>query len=111
MTRLMEEAAPRHAETVHYSASADIRVGGGEAQKANEAGFWPTMLEGLAGARLRKDEVDRAEKRVREVTGWNDPVEEKTGFVEATCQNYKAMVEDKRVGIPRGAGPSQRYET
>ena len=79
MTRLMEEAAPRHAETVHYSASADIRVGGGEARKANEAGFWPTMLEGLAGARLRKDEVDRAEKRVWEITGWSDPVKEKTG--------------------------------
>ena len=41
------------------------------------------MLEGLTGVRLRKEEVDRAERRVREVTGWNDPVEEKTGFVEA----------------------------
>ena len=46
MKRLMEEAAARHAETVHYSASAGIRVGGSEARKANEAGFWPTMLEG-----------------------------------------------------------------
>ena len=53
MKRLMEEAVARHAETVHYSASAGNRVGGGEAQKANEARFWPTMLEGLAGARLR----------------------------------------------------------
>jgi hypothetical protein len=38
-------------------------------------------LEGLACARLRKVEADRAEKRVQEVTGWSDPVEEKTGFV------------------------------
>ena len=60
---------------------------------------------------LRKDEADRAEKRVREVTGWSDPVEEKTGFVEAACQNYEALVEDKRVGKTGGAGPSQRYET
>ena len=111
MKRLIEEAASRHAETVHYSASAGIRVEGSEARKAIEVGFWPTMLEGLAGARLRKDEADRAERRVQEVTGWSDPVEEKTGFVEAACQNYKALVEDKRVGKAGAAGPSQRYET
>ena len=57
MKRLMEEAAARHAETVHYSASVGIRVGGGEAQKTNKAGFWPMMLEGLAGARLKKEEA------------------------------------------------------
>ena len=50
MKRLMEEAAARHAETVHYSASAGIRVGGSEARKESKAGFWPTVLEGLAGA-------------------------------------------------------------
>jgi hypothetical protein len=27
------------------------------------------VFEGLAGVRLRKEEVDRAEKRVQEVTG------------------------------------------
>ena len=69
------------------------------------------MLEGLAGARLKKEESDRAEKRVREITGWSDPVEEKTGFVEAACQNYEALVEDKRVGKTGPSGTSQRYET
>ena len=59
-----------------------------------------------AWGRLRKDEVDRAEKRVQEVTGWSDPVEEKTGFFEAACQNYEALVEGKRVGKTGGAGPS-----
>ena len=80
----------------------------GETQKTNEAGFWRLMLEGLAGARLRKEEADRVEERVWEVTGWSDPVEEKTGFVEAARQNYEALVEDKRVGKTAGAGPSQR---
>jgi hypothetical protein len=82
MKRLMEEAAARHAETVHYSASAGIRVGGEEGRKAKDSG---SVLEGLAGVRLKKEEADRTEKRVQEVTGWNDPVEEKTGFVEAAC--------------------------
>ena len=35
MKRLMEEAAARHAETFHYSASASIPVGGSEARKAS----------------------------------------------------------------------------
>jgi hypothetical protein len=39
MKRLMEEAAAHHAETVHYSASAGIRVGGEESRKAKDSGF------------------------------------------------------------------------
>jgi hypothetical protein len=111
MKRLMEEAAARHAETVHYSASAGIRVRGEESWKAKDSGFRPSVLESLAGVQLRKEEADRAEKRVQEVTGWTDPVEEKTGFVETTCQNYEVLLEEKRAGRSRGAGSSQRYET
>jgi hypothetical protein len=83
MKRLMEEAAARHAETVHYSASAGIRVGGEETRKMIDSRFWPTVLGGVTGVRLKKEKADRAEKQVKEVTGWSDPVEEKTGFVEA----------------------------
>ena len=31
--------------------------------------------------------------------------------MEATCQNYEVLVEDKHAGRTGGAGPSQRYET
>ena len=99
----MEEAVARHVQTVHYSASAGIRVESNEVRKKNEARFWLLMLEGLAGVRLRKEEADRVERRVREVTGWSDPVEEKMGFVEAACQNYEVLVEDKRAGKTGGA--------
>jgi hypothetical protein len=68
-------------------------------------------LEGLAGVRLRKEEADRAEKRVQEVSGWSDPVEEKTGFVEAAYQNKEVLLEEKRAGRSGGADPSQRYES
>ena len=60
---------------------------------------------------MKKEEADRTEQRVQEVTGWNDPVEEKTGFVEAAGQNYDVLVEEKRVGKIGGGGSSQRYET
>jgi hypothetical protein len=79
MKRLMEEPAARHAETVHYSASAGIRVGGEESRKAKDSRFWPSVLKGLTGVRLKKEEADRAERLVQEVTGWSDPVDEKTG--------------------------------
>jgi hypothetical protein len=85
--RLMEEADARHAETTHYSASTGIRVGGEEFRKTKDSGFWMLVLEGLAGVRLRKEEAYCAERRVREVTRWSDPVEEKTGFIDAACRN------------------------
>jgi hypothetical protein len=60
------------------------------------------VLEGLTGVRLVKEEADRAEKRVKEATGWSDPVEENTGFVEAACQNYEVLIDERRAGRPRG---------
>ena len=107
----MEETATHNAETVDYSASTGIRVRGDERRKAKDSGFWMLVLEGLSGVRLRKEEVNRAGQRVREVTGWSNPVEEKTGFVEAACQNYEVRVEDKRVGKARGASSSNQYNT
>ena len=39
MKRLMEEAPARHAEAIHYSASAGIQVGGSEDQKPKNSRF------------------------------------------------------------------------
>ena len=86
MKRLMEEAATRHVEAIHYSALADIHVGGRVAKTDTNPGFKPVVLETFSGGRLQKGEADRVEKRVRNVTGWSDLVEESTGFVEAACQ-------------------------
>ena len=54
MKRLMEEAAARHAEAANYAASAGIRVGGDEARKEKDPGFWPLVLEGLSGVQLKR---------------------------------------------------------
>jgi hypothetical protein len=45
------------------------------------------------------------------VTGWSDPVEEKIGFVEAACQNYEVVMEEKRAGRGGGVGPLQHHES
>ena len=87
MKRLMEEVAARHVETIHYSASTGIRVREKAVEFDSKPGFWPVILETLTEGSLQKGEVERAEECVHEVAGWSDPVEERTGFVEAACRN------------------------
>ena len=69
MKSLMEEAATRHIEAIHYSASVGIRVGEKVAKPNTKPEFWPVVLKTLSGGRLQKREADRAEERVRKVTG------------------------------------------
>ena len=95
MKRLMEEAAARHVEAVHYSASAGIRVGEKATKPDSKFGFWPVILETLSEGRLQKEEAERAEERVREVIGCSELVEESTNFVEATCRNYEALIDER----------------
>ena len=95
MKRLMEEAAARHVEAVHYSASAGIRVGEKATEPDSKFGFWPVILETLSEGRLQKEEAERAEERVREVIGCSELVEESTNFVEATCRNYEALIDER----------------
>ena len=52
MKRLMEEAAARHVEAIHYSYSASIHVGEKASKPDSKSGFWPVILETLSGGRL-----------------------------------------------------------
>ena len=65
---------------------------------------------------MRKEEGDLADLRtcgeaVWEVTGWDNPIEEKIGFVEAACQNYEVLVEDKHTEKAGGVRTPNWYET
>ena len=99
---LMVEAAARHAEVVHYSTSAEMRVGSDDGRKTKDFGFWPLVLEGVTGVRLRKEESNHTERRVREVTRWHDPVDEKTGFMEAACQIRRSCLKTNGLERPEG---------
>ena len=96
--RMNEVAKVENVEAIHYSALADIHVGGRVAKTDTNPGFKPVVLETFSGGRLQKGEAERAEERVREVTGSSDPVEESTGFVEAACKNYEALIDERRAG-------------
>ena len=63
MKRLMEEAAARHAKTIHYSTSARIRVGSDKVGNTKSSRFWLLRLEGLVGVRLRKEEATARKNR------------------------------------------------
>ena len=109
---MMEEAAARHVEAIHYSASAGIRVGEKVTKPDSKSGFWPVILETLSGGRLQTEEAEHADERVREVTGWIDHVEESTGLVEAACKNYEALIDKRRARKTRTReGPSVRHDT
>ena len=94
MKRIMEEAATRHVEAIHYSPSAGIHIGEEKGTgSGTDTGFWSVILKGFFGKMLKKEEGDRMEKRVQEVTRWSDLVEEKFAFVEAAFQKYEVLVE------------------
>ena len=60
----------------------------------SKPGFWLVILETLSEGRLQKGEAEHAEECVGEVTGWSDPVEESTGFVEAAYRDYEALIDE-----------------
>ena len=65
MKRIMEEVAAQNADTIHYSVSVGIRVGGEKGTgSGSNTGFWPLVLEGMLGLRLQKEEADRAERQL-----------------------------------------------
>ena len=53
-----------------------------KAIRANVVYLWNGRVH---ASKTRREETDCAEKRVQEVTGWSDLVEEKIVFVEAVC--------------------------
>ena len=82
---------------VYYSLSAGIRAGHEtRAQESQVGEFWPIILNQVGKGKLCMNEALEAERRVQEMTGWEDPVEEKSSFVEAMCQTYDVLVEEKR---------------
>ena len=54
------------------------------------------IMNQVRKGKLWMNEAFKEEQRVQAMTRGEDPVEEKSSFVEAMCQNYDALVEEKR---------------
>ena len=112
MKKVAEEEDARHVEAMHYAATAGIRV-----RKENlktikpNAGFWPTVLEYEKKGKIVSEDLKLADRNVKRVTGWSDPVDDNTSFAEVVCDNYEALVEEKRKRTGEEDGVSKRPNT
>ena len=92
----MEELELNKVNTVYYSSSARIRARHRtRAQESQVGEFWPIILNQVGKGKLCMNEAFKTEQRVQAMTGWEDLVEEKSSFLEAMCQNYDVLVEEK----------------
>ena len=64
MKRLMEEVRAQHVEVVHYSSLPGIKVGREARGREEELKFWAPIVGSLSNVKIKKDEVDQAEKRI-----------------------------------------------
>ena len=112
LKRIVEEEEARHVEAMHYAASAGIRVGR-ENLKTTKlgVGFWPTVFECEKKGKIDLEDLKLADRNVRRVTGWSDPIDNNTSFAEVVCDNYEALVEEKRKRTGEEDGTSKRHNT
>ena len=77
----------------------------------SSAGFWPTVFECEKKGKIDSEDLELADRNVKRVTGWSDPVDDKTSFAEVVCENYEALVEEKRKRTGEDDGVSKRPNT
>jgi hypothetical protein len=112
MKKIIEMEDGRHVEAMHYAASAGISVGRENLKTIKQrAGFWPTVFECEKKGKIDSEDLEIADRNVRRVTGWTDPVDDKTTFAEVVCENYEALVEEKRKRTGDEDGMSKRPNT
>ena len=72
---------------------------------------WPTVFEYEKKSKIDSEDLQFANRKVRRVTGWSDPVDHKTSFAEVVCDNYEALVEEKRKRTDENDGTTKRHNT
>ena len=112
LKKIIEEEDARHVEAMHYAASAGIRVGRENLKTIKPGvGFWPTVFECEKKGKIDLEDLKLANRNVRRVTGWSDPIDDKTSFAEVVCDNYEALVEEKRKRTDEEDGTPKRHNT
>ena len=109
LKKIVEEEDARHVEAMDYAASAEIRVGR-ENLKTIKPGarFWRTVFECEKKKKINLEDLKLVDRSMRQVTGWSDPVDNNTSFAEVVCDNYEALVEEKRKITGEEYGTSKR---
>jgi hypothetical protein len=112
LKKIIEMEDRRYVEAMHYAASAEISVRR-ENLKTIKPGaeFWPTVFQCEKKGKIDSEDLEIVDQNVRRVTGWSDPVNDKTSFAEVVCENYEALVEEKRKRTGDEDGTSKRPNT
>ena len=105
---MMEEMEENKVNSVYYSSSVGHETRAHESQVGE---FWTIIFNQVGKGKLCMNEALKAERSVQEMTGWEDPVEEKSSFVEAMCQTYDVLVEEKRKRPNDQSCPSKKHDT
>ena len=74
-------------------------------------GFSPIVFECEKRGKIDFEDLKLADQNVRRVTVWSDPVDNNTSFTEVVCDNYEALVNEKRKRTGDEDGTSKRHNT
>jgi hypothetical protein len=109
MKKIVEEEDAQHVDTMHYAATTRSRVGQENLKPIEtRVGFWPAVFECQKQGRIDSEDLELAGRNVKRVIGWADPVDNITSFAEVVCDNYEALVDEKRKRTTDEDGVSKR---
>ena len=90
-----EEAEAKKASAMYYSATAGVRLEDSPSQST----FWQRVVSSAQKQKLKMDDLHAAGDSVRDITGWDAPVDIITAYTQAAegqvC-DYEVVVEEKR---------------
>jgi hypothetical protein len=109
---LIDEEDVRHVEAMHYTATVKIRVRREDLKPIKTiAGFWPTVFAYEKKGKIDSKDLEFTGRNVKRVTGWTDPINNITSFAKVVCNNYKALMDEKRKRTADDDGVSKRPNT
>jgi hypothetical protein len=112
MKKIVEEEDVQHVDAMQYAATVGI-----QARQENlkpietRAGFWLTIFVYKKKGKIHSEDFELGGQNVKRVTGWADPVDNITSFAEVVCDNYEALVDEKRKRTGDEDGVSKRSNT
>jgi hypothetical protein len=112
MKKIVEEEDARHVDAMHYTATVGIWVGRENLKPIEqELDSGRQSLNCEKKGRIHSKYLELVGQNVKRVTGWADPVDNITSFVEVVCNYYEALVDEKRKRAADEDGMSKRANT
>ena len=104
MKKLIEDAEKETTQAIQSVATLGLHV----EDSYGGSGFQPDVMEYARKEKVQVDELKRVGDEIRNITGWNDPVDALSAFTQVNAQDV--LVEEKRKRAEE-ADPAKRHET